>query len=160
MTPSELAALHKRAMVHGTAWSDASFDFALRDSRTFLVTETSASRQNNPRESAGGEDPAQLLGFALGRVVADEAELLTLAVDPSAQRRGIGQTLLQRFEDTAGAAGAEAAFLEVSADNTPATGLYQSAGWAEVGQRPRYYAAPDKPSSDALILRKVLLRGR
>ena len=34
------------------------------------------------------------VGFSLVRAVADEAELLLLAVDPQEQRRGIGQALL------------------------------------------------------------------
>jgi ribosomal-protein-alanine N-acetyltransferase len=44
-------------------------------------------------------------GFLLGRIVAGEAEILTLAVHPRARRRGIATGLLARFEAAASRAG-------------------------------------------------------
>lgn len=87
-------------------------------------------------------------GFLLGRVIADEAELLTLAVAPSAQRQGIGRALVLEFSAKAARLGAAQGFLEVASDNRPALSLYLSQGWQQAGQRRNYYA----PGIDALIL--------
>lgn len=94
--------------------------------------------------------------FAMGRVIADEAELLTLAVHPGARRAGLGRAQLDRFEATAAAAGARTAFLEVAADNDAARALYRAAGYAESGRRTAYYTAPNGAKIDALILHKPL----
>ena len=91
-------------------------------------------------------------GMILARTVADEAEVLTLAVAPAAQRQGIGRALLQQALATARERGAAAIFLEVAASNMPARALYAAAGLDVVGQRPRYY--PD--GGDALVLRRAL----
>lgn len=91
--------------------------------------------------------------FALGRVIADEAELLTLACDPAHRRKGLGRARLAGFEAEARARGAVTAFLEVAADNLPAHALYEAADYAEVARRAGYYA---RGTVGALILRKAL----
>ena len=78
-------------------------------------------------------------GFVLFRVAADEAEILTLAVRPDQRRRGIGRALLDAAAESAARSGARSLFLEVAEDNEPASRLYTSAGFQEVGRRPRYY---------------------
>jgi len=88
----------------------------------------------------------------MGRVVAGEAELLTLAVAPQERRKGLGLALLAAFDDSARAAGAESGFLEVAAANVPARALYKAAGWREVGVRRGYYRLPDGGTDDALVL--------
>ncbi|TYO89195.1 GNAT family N-acetyltransferase [Oceanicella actignis] len=98
-------------------------------------------------------------GFALGRVAADEAELLMLAVAPGARRRGAGRGLLAAFEARAAAMGARTAHLEVAADNAPALGLYRSAGYARAGLRPRYYSRPDGARIDAVLMTRKLRQG-
>lgn len=60
----------------------------------------------------------------------DEHYLSKLGVAPSQRRRGFGQQLLNRFIADAVAAGARRARLDVSAANTSAIALYQSAGFA------------------------------
>ncbi|PRY25565.1 ribosomal-protein-alanine N-acetyltransferase [Aliiruegeria haliotis] len=95
-------------------------------------------------------------GFALGRVVVDEAELLTLAVSPAHRRHGTGRALLAAFEAEARAEGARTAFLEVSADNAAALALYESSDYRQTGQRPGYYTGPDGTRIDALIYAKSL----
>lgn len=91
-------------------------------------------------------------GFLIGRVIADEAELLTLAVAPPARRAGTGQRLVEAFLSEARARGAAVAFLEVAADNAPALALYLGAGFAENGRRPRYYLDRDGSLHDALVM--------
>ena len=94
--------------------------------------------------------------FAIGRVVAGEAELLTLAVHPDVQGQGLGRAQLTAFEAEARARGATQAFLEVAEDNTAARALYAKAGYTELSRRARYYARPAAPSVDALVLIKPL----
>ena len=95
-------------------------------------------------------------GFLLGRAVAGEAEVLTLAVAPEARRRGLARKLLARFVYQARLRGAGRAFLEVSAENTAAIALYESAGFAAVGRRKGYYATPQGARIDAIVLTRDL----
>ncbi len=99
------------------------------------------------------------VALILMRAIAGEAEVLTLAVSPSHQRRGAGAGLLAAGLDLAMAAGAQTAFLEVAADNEAAIALYTGAGFESAGRRARYYARPDGPAVDALVLRRALNRG-
>jgi len=94
-------------------------------------------------------------GFLLARIAADEAEILTLAVDPPARRRGIGRGLIAAGAALAGARGARTLFLEVAAANKAALALYQGAGFERRGLRRGYY--PD--GSDALLLALSLSPG-
>lgn len=96
-------------------------------------------------------------GFALARIVADEAELLLLAVCQDAQRRGIGKSLLDRFGRSARARGATRLHLEVREGNQ-AIRLYEQAGFALVGRRRDYYNGPNGMTYDALTLAKKATR--
>lgn len=91
-------------------------------------------------------------GFILIRVVADEAEILTLAVRPSARRCGVGARLVRQAADRARDDGAVRLFLEVAEDNTAARALYAACGYETVGRRPGYYVRPDGSNEAALIL--------
>lgn len=126
--------MHARCFTRPRPWSAAEFAALLGGPGVFLC--------------AGDA------GFLLGRVVLDEAEVLTLAVRPEARRRGAGRALLATFEAEAAARGAAAAFLEVAGDNAAALALYRGAGFAEAGRRRGYFGA----GADALALRKALGR--
>lgn len=91
------------------------------------------------------------IGFALGRAVLDEAELLLLGVDPAYRRRGIGAALLERTLGLAATLKAERLHLEVRAGNG-AVGLYRRYGFDQVGQRKNYYRGGDGQLYDALSL--------
>ncbi|WGM32636.1 GNAT family N-acetyltransferase [Brevundimonas sp. NIBR11] len=91
-------------------------------------------------------------GLILIRVVADEAEILTLAVRPSARRQGLGGRLVEAASRRAAELGANRMFLEVAEDNAPARALYGSLAFKTAGRRPRYYPRADGPAVDALIL--------
>ncbi|KAB2883119.1 MAG: GNAT family N-acetyltransferase, partial [Albidovulum sp.] len=110
-----LARIHGESFTVPRPWTAAEIDGLLAMPGTFLI-----------------EAPD---GFLIGRALAGEAELLTLAVAPDARRRGTGTALVAAFLDRAVAAGAERAFLEVSADNAAARVLYARAGFAEAGRR-------------------------
>jgi len=90
-------------------------------------------------------------GFVLARVAAGEAEILTIAVRPSARRAGLGRRLVTAAAEQAARKGAQAMFLEVVTANAPARGLYEGLGFAEVGRRKAYF-----DGQDALVLKAGL----
>lgn len=96
-------------------------------------------------------------GFILCRAVGGEAEILTLAVDPAARRRGLAKALVEAAAKIADEMGAEALFLEVAEDNTAAIALYQAARFNWAGRRPGYYRRADE-ATDALVMRRWLNR--
>lgn len=132
-----MAALHGRCFTTPRPWNEVEFAGLLTDPLAFLLVEADA-------------------GLLLGRAVAGEAELLTLAVAPEARRRGLGQRLVGRFLYQARLRGAQSAFLEVAEDNVPAQVLYARAGFAPAGRRRGYYAGPNGAVVDALVLRREL----
>ena len=100
-----LAEIHAAAFDH--AWSAAEIAQLLDGPGGFaLLVETDAP-----------------LAFILCRAVAGEAEILTLAVDPAARRRGLARALVEAAAGAARMAGADVMFLEVAHDNLPALGL-------------------------------------
>lgn len=104
---------------------------------------------------AGLEADGGLAAFGLMRVVADEAELMLLAVDPAQQRRGIGLALLDAIGDEARRRGAAKLFAEVR-DGNSALIFYQSIGFQVVGRRADYYRDRAGRRYDALTVRLCL----
>jgi [ribosomal protein S18]-alanine N-acetyltransferase len=137
VTPAALAALHSRSFTTPRPWTEAEFAGFLADPLVFLLVEGDA-------------------GLILGRAVAGEAELLTIAVAPEARLRGLGRKLVTRFLYQARLRGADSAFLEVAEDNAAARALYTRSGFTEVGQRRGYFRTPGGKLIDALVLRRVL----
>lgn len=138
MTDTRALARRHAAAFTGTMrpWSAEEFANLLASDHTHLV-ETDAA-------------------FALTRIVADEAELLTIATDPAHRRNGQARALLQQLETHARAHGATTLFLDVSSENAPAIALYLSSGFEEMARRPGYYKTPQGERIDALILHKML----
>jgi ribosomal-protein-alanine N-acetyltransferase len=135
VTPDQMARIHAAAFVQDRSWS----------------AEEIADLLASPLITAFHETG----GFALTRLIAGEAELLTIAVDPAHQKQGIGRRLMERWI----ASSADTAFLEVAADNVPAIALYQSLGFEQIGVRHRYYLRKDAAAVDALTLSKDSTRG-
>lgn len=96
-------------------------------------------------------DGGDVVGFALSRIVINEAELLLLAVKKSEQGKGIGKMLLQDFIEIAAARGATQLHLEVR-DGNGAISLYNSFNFQEVGRRRKYYTGKDGQLFDAVTL--------
>lgn len=136
MTPAEMAALHALCFTQPPPWSEGAFRDTLADPLAFALTEAE--------------------GLLVGRAVAGEAELLTLAVAPQARRRGVGARLVQRFLYQARLRGADVAFLEVAAPNLAARALYARAGFAEAGLRRGYYHQPGSARVDAVVMQRAL----
>jgi ribosomal-protein-alanine N-acetyltransferase len=96
------------------------------------------------------------IGFALCRIAADEAELLTIAVRADRRRRGAGRALMKRVVALVRERGARRLFLEVGADNPAALALYSGMGFQSVGCREAYYARPGRAPADAVLMRLAL----
>ncbi len=90
-------------------------------------------------------------GLVLWSVVADQAEILTIAVLPPYRRHGLGRGLLAAAWEDARASGAVEMFLEVAADNTAAQRLYAEFGFVEYARRKGYY----QPDVDAILMKKT-----
>ena len=102
------------------------------------------------------ERARELLGLALWRTAADEAELLTIAIGADCRREGFGRMMLAAVIERAAMAGTQKLFLEVAEDNAPARALYSQAGFEPVGRRAGYYKRP-AGLADALVLRLILI---
>ncbi len=97
-----------------------------------------------------------VVGYVIGRVAADEGEILNVGVHPQWRRRGIARALVRALLDALGAAGARAVYLEVRESNAAARQLYAAFGFGEIGRRARYYR---RPVEDAVILRTAVGSG-
>lgn len=100
--------------------------------------------------AAQGENSPQ--AFVIVRGVADEAELLTLAVLPENRRKGLARALVGKAIAACRDAGAKQLFFEVEDGNDAALLLYRSFGAVAVGGRPGYY----ENGADAAILSLAL----
>jgi len=141
-----LSALHARAFDGsdgrwGRGWSAAEIAVLAESQGVILL-------------AAGSVDAP--LGFALFRVAADEAELLTIATLPEARRTGAAKAILAAASPMLREKGAATVFLEVGAGNAAAIALYRSAGYFRVGVRAGYYVFSDGGRDDALIFKLVL----
>ena len=133
MKASEMAKIHAAAFAPERGWHASEFETLLESPKVQSFV-------------AHG-------GFALVQVVADEAELLTLAVDPMHQRNGVATELMKAWMTKVRAT---QAFLEVAADNSAAQALYHKHGFAVAGRRARYYRRPDGSAADAVLMRAAL----
>lgn len=136
MTPDQLATLHAGAFSATRAWSAQEFASLLDHTGTFIVGDTRS--------------------FILTRVVADEAEILTLATDPAMRRKGLARAVLNTALARAHQMGAASMFLEVAEDNTPAIALYTTSGFTQVGRRPGYYTPKNAAPVAALVMQVAL----
>jgi tRNA threonylcarbamoyladenosine biosynthesis protein TsaB len=93
------------------------------------------------------------VGFLIYRAVEDEAEIITVCVEPAYQRRGAGLQIVLTTQELLKSFKISSLFLEVAAGNKEAISLYNRAGFLEVGKRKGYYARLNGLSEDALIMR-------
>ena len=115
-------------------WSEKSFLESFDDPSVMLVTLL---------------DDQALLAYALYAVLAPEAELLNLAVLPSARRGGLATALLASCDEVLKAQAVSDIFLEVRESNTAARALYTARGFLAVGKRKNYYRYP---TEDAIVM--------
>lgn len=134
---AEIAALHKR--LFNPSWDEAAIASLLEHpASTSLV--------------AVAGDPKIIVGFVIGQLAADEAEILSVGAAPDWQRAGLGKMLVQGLIRAVKRGEAKRLYLEVAEDNVAANALYKSLGFSESGRRKRYYERADGPAADAIVL--------
>lgn len=131
------AAIHAASFAH--AWSPTDFESLIADRGVVA-------------DGLFLGDPRRPRGFVLSRAVIDEAEILTIALDPSLRGRGHSRTLLDRHLETLRREGVGRLHLEVDEANAPARRLYARFGFAQVGRREGYYRRADGSRAAALTL--------
>ena len=136
----ELARIHALGFYRG--WPVGEFESFLADANSPVYVACDARRR--------------IAGFALIRVVEDESELLTIAVDPKWRGTRIGQALLKAVFDDLLMSPARRMFLEVSEENVAAIKLYQREGFATISARKGYYPKPDGSQATALVMSRDL----
>ena len=136
-----LSAIHATGFERG--WDTVEFELMLADPAVI----------GHAARPGGRGEP---LGFALSRLAADEAEILTVAVKPQARGRGLGRLILRQHLALLAGRGIRAIFLEVAEDNEPALRLYRALGFTEVGRRVGYYRRADGKPATALVMRRAL----
>lgn len=93
-----------------------------------------------------------VVGYAVGWVVAGEAQLMSIAVEPDERGHGIGRALLARFVEAMAEENVEQIVLEVRAGNAAARALYEHFGFESQGTRKGYYA----DGEDGVLYRREL----
>jgi ribosomal-protein-alanine N-acetyltransferase len=134
-----LAQLHAASFHRG--WGEGEFEQMLRERNTLL------HRLRQGRT---------VIGFAVSRIAADEAEILSIAVAPSHRGRGLSRDLFLTHLGHLAGRGVRTVFLEVEENNQPARKLYQRAGFAVAGRRERYYKEAGGVELNALVMRRDL----
>ena len=99
------------------------------------------------------EDYGEVIGYVLFSVLYEDAEIMSIAVDPSKRRCGAGSAMLRRVIECARIAGAETLFLEVRESNEAARTMYRGFGFEEIRRIKRYYR---RPVEDAIVMRLTL----
>jgi ribosomal-protein-alanine N-acetyltransferase len=141
-TPGDLEAILslQQAAPGAAAWQPADYASAFADAAGLrLLAEDSVS--------------GRAAGFLVGRLAADEAEILNLAVAPEYRRRGIGRRLVAETLAVARQRGARQCWLEVRAANRTARDFYRALGFAETSRRRGYYRNPE---DDAVVCLRPL----
>jgi [ribosomal protein S18]-alanine N-acetyltransferase len=143
--PATLRDAPKLAQLHGASfhrgWGETEFESMLSERNT-LVHRLRIGRK--------------IVGFAVSRMAADEAEILSIAVAASHRGRGLSRNLLLTHLGHLAGRGVHTVFLEVEENNQPARRLYERAGFGVAGRRERYYQQPDGEQLNALLMRRDL----
>jgi ribosomal-protein-alanine N-acetyltransferase len=134
-----LAELHGESFHRG--WGEAEFEVMLAERNT-LVHRLRTGRK--------------IIGFAVSRIAADEAEILSIAVAASHRGRGLSRNLLLTHLGHLAGRGVRTVFLEVEENNHPARKLYERAGFGIAGRRERYYQQANGEPLNALLMRRDL----
>ncbi len=135
---STLAAIDAQAFEF--AWTVGEFQGSFDAGHNFLVL----------------KDGDEIVGYAVTMQIFEQVEILTIAVAPSHQGKGLGTLLLTEMHARVMQKGGENVFLEVRVSNAPAQALYRKMGYVEISRRKGYY--PTKNGrEDAIVMQKNLI---
>src|SRR6478672_10614979 len=143
--PAGLRDAARLAQLHGASfhrgWGESEFDAMLAERNT-LVHRLRQGRK--------------VIGFAVSRMAADEAEILSIAIDAGQRGRGLSRNLLLTHLGHLPGRGVRTIFLEVEENNQPARRLYEWAGFGVGGRRERYDQQAGGEQLNALLMRRDL----
>ena len=143
--PATLRDAPKLAQLHGASfhrgWGEGEFEQMLAERNTLV------HRLRQGRKT---------IGFAVSRMAADEAELLSIAVEAKHRGRGLSRNLLLTHLGHLAGRGVRTVFLEVEENNRPARRLYDRAGFSVAGRRERYYKQASGEQLNAVLMRRDL----
>jgi len=143
--PATLRDAPKLAQLHGASfhrgWGEGEFEQMLAERNTLV------HRLRQGRKT---------IGFAVSRMAADEAELLSIAVEAKHRGRGLSRNLLLTHLGHLAGRGVRTVFLEVEENNQPARRLYDRAGFSVAGRRERYYKQASGEQLNAVLMRRDL----
>lgn len=146
-----IATMHAASFARG--WSNGEISALMDQAQVFCLVLVDEDNSSGPP-----------LGFILARMVADEAEVLSIATDPGHRRQGIARHLMQAAIRNMQTERMVSLFLEVAEDNVAAVSLYKHLGFANVGRRDSYYSAgnetvskPEPAKTAALVMRLNLI---
>lgn len=137
----EMARLHAQGFYRGWPRDDFAAYIAGKDTPVYVACD---AKRN-------------IAGFAMIRLAADEAELITISVDNRRRSKGVGRALLQAVFDDLRMTPARRMFLEVAADNPAALRLYDSLGFRRVAERTGYYERADGAPATAIVMARDLV---
>ncbi|HVV39505.1 MAG TPA: ribosomal protein S18-alanine N-acetyltransferase [Nitrobacter sp.] len=136
---AHLAAIHGASFHRG--WGEGEFEAMMAEHNTLVQRLRLGSK---------------VIGFAVSRMAADEAEILSIAVAAAHRGRGLSRDLLLTHLGHLAGRGIRTVFLEVEENNHPARKLYDRAGFTVVGRRERYYREAGGRELNAIVMRRDL----
>jgi ribosomal-protein-alanine N-acetyltransferase len=143
--PATLRDAPRLAQLHGASfhrgWGEGEFESMIAEDNT-LVHRLRLGRKT--------------IGFAVSRMGADEAEILSIAIDARHRGRGLSHNLLLTHLGHLAGRGVRRIFLEVEENNAPARRLYERMGFTVVGRRERYYRQENGEQLNALLMGRDL----
>ncbi|WP_438276767.1 ribosomal protein S18-alanine N-acetyltransferase [Nitrobacter sp.] len=136
---ARLAAIHGASFHRG--WGEGEFEVMIAERNTLV-------QRLRLRSS--------VIGFAVSRIAADEAEILSIAIDADHRGQRFSRDLLFTHLGYLAGRGVRKVFLEVEENNQPARRLYERAGFVVTGRRERYYREAGGKELNALVMRRDL----
>lgn len=126
--------LAEKAFVHGSPWTKEQYEqTAARSDLTFFIAEI----EDRP------------VGYIGGKIILDEAEVYSIAVEPASQNRKVASKLIEAYKTHCRANGVQILFLEVRESNLTARNFYVAHQFKEISRRKGYYTEPEE---DAVIM--------
>jgi [ribosomal protein S18]-alanine N-acetyltransferase len=135
-----VASLHAKSFYRG--WPRQDIEAYLIDSDTPTLVACDPKRK--------------IAGFAMLRLLGDDAELMTIAVDQKYRGKGVGAALMHACFEDLRMTSARRMILEVATDNPAAVHLYEKLGFKKLSERQGYYARPDGKPATALVMARQL----
>jgi len=142
--PTEVAVCREKDLAEVRAILSASPEAAAWSARGLAE-----SFARDPSHFLVGWQGEEIAGFIAGRRIADEGEILNLAVRPESRRQSVGRALAKALLEVFASEKVLQVFLEVRESNEAAAAFYKRLGFRQAGRRESYYR---EPKEAALVL--------